>query len=167
MVTITIGQHVPAPEPDPELVRNLALTVYQNRPGHWAWDLRDTRDRTLFESALEFDTEAQARRSCLSRLAELRRCAGNATVAPSATREEREHLVVVARHDDQLYTFFKDRLGASDGIEVIQDRRKSLARMESRDIDRRSADPGAAIQARGWSIVCRSEHGKRREQESA
>jgi hypothetical protein len=166
MITITSGQYIPPPEPDPELVQNLALNVYQNRPGHWAWDLRDRRDRSLFEGRLEFDTEEQARRSGLSRLTELTRSVREAG-APRVTSDEKEHLVVVSRHDEDLYAFFKDRLGASDGIEVIRDRRKSLARMESRGIDRRSADLDAAIRARGWSIVCRSEHGRRRSQESA
>jgi hypothetical protein len=35
MITITVGQYVPRPAPDPELVQDLALSVRQNRPGHW------------------------------------------------------------------------------------------------------------------------------------
>jgi hypothetical protein len=62
------------PAPDPELVVNLVLKVREmlpHRPGRWAWDLRDSRDGSWFESMWEFDSEERARRSGRSRLAEL------------------------------------------------------------------------------------------------
>jgi hypothetical protein len=63
----------PPPAPDPELVVNLVLKVREmlpHRPGRWAWDLRDSRDGSWFESMWEFDSEERARRSGRSRLAE-------------------------------------------------------------------------------------------------
>jgi hypothetical protein len=70
---IIIGKYVPPPAPETELVHNLKLVVRRllDRPHRWAWDLRDNRDGSWYESMLEFDSEAQARRSGLSRLAEL------------------------------------------------------------------------------------------------
>jgi hypothetical protein len=162
-----IGQHVPPPVPDVELVQNLALSVRQNRPGRWAWDLRDSRDGKWFESMLEFDTEERARRSALSRIAELARSMRGETAASRAIGEEKGHLVIVSRHDDELYAQLKGSLGTSDGIEVIRDRRKSLAKMDRKEIDRRSTDITEDIRARGWSIVCRSERGSSRTEESA
>ena len=64
----------PPPVPDPDLVVNLVLKVREilpHRPGRWAWDLRDSRDGSWFESMWEFDSEDRARRSGRSRLAEL------------------------------------------------------------------------------------------------
>lgn len=64
----------PPPAPDPELVVNLVLKVREMlpyRPGRWAWDLRDSRDGSWFESMWEFDSEERARRSGRSRLVEL------------------------------------------------------------------------------------------------
>jgi hypothetical protein len=162
-----IGQYVPPPDPDPELVQSLALSVRQIRPGRWAWDLRDSRDGSWFESMFEFDSEDQARRSGLSRIAELARSVRGATAASRSTGEKRGHLVIVSRHDDELYAQLKGSLGASDGIEVIRDRRKSPAKMDRRDIDRRSTDITEDLRARGWSIVCRSERGSSRAEESA
>jgi hypothetical protein len=63
----------PPPAPDPELVVNLVLKVREmlpHRPGRWAWDLRDSRDGSWFESMWEFDSEERARRSGRSQLAE-------------------------------------------------------------------------------------------------
>jgi hypothetical protein len=64
----------PPPAPDPELVVNLVVKVREmipHRPGRWAWDLRDSRDGSWFESMWEFNSEERARRSGRSRLAEL------------------------------------------------------------------------------------------------
>src|SRR5688572_13545413 len=98
MIRITLGQYVAPSEPDPELVQNLALSVRQNRPGHWAWDLRDSRDGSWFESMFEFDSEDQARRAGLSRIAELARCVHSATAASWEVGEKKGHLVIVSRH---------------------------------------------------------------------
>jgi hypothetical protein len=167
MITITAGQYVAPPEPDPELVQNLALSVRQNRPGHWVWDLRDSRDGSWFESMFEFDSEDQARRSGLSRIAELARCVHRTTAASCEIAEKKGHLVVVSRHDDKLYVQLKGVYGARDGIEVIRDRRRSLTKMDTKEIDRRSADIAEELRARGWSIVCRSERGSSRTEASA
>jgi hypothetical protein len=161
------GQYAPPPVPDPQLVESLSLSVRRNRPGHWAWDLKDSRDGSWFESMFEFDSEDQARRSGLSRIAELSRSVRGATAASRSVGDKRGHLVIVSRHDDELYAQLKRAHGMSDGIEVIRDRRQSAEKMDRRDIDRRFTDITADLRARGWSIVCRSEHGSRRSQESA
>jgi hypothetical protein len=161
------GQDVPPSDPDPELVQSLALTVRQNRPGHWAWDLKDGRDGSWFESMFEFDSEDQARRSGLSRIAELARSVRGATAASRSVGDKRGHLVIVSRHDDELYAQLKRAHGMTDGIEVIRDRRRAEAKMDRKEIDRRSTDITADLRARGWSIVCRSEQPPRRMEQSA
>ena len=166
MITITVGHYVSPPEPDPELVQSLALSVRQNRPGHWAWDLKDSRDGTWFESMLEFESEEQARRSGLSRIAELPRSVRGATAASRSVGDKRGHLVIVSHHDDELYAQLKRAHGMTDGIEVIRDRRGALAKMDRKEIDRRSTDITPDLRARGWSIACRSERGSSRTEES-
>ena len=165
MITITVGQYVPRPAPDPELVQNLALSVRQNRPGHWAWYLMDGRDGSWFESMFEFDSAEQARRSGLSRIAELSRSVRGATAALKEIGKKKGHLVIVSRHDDELYVQLKGSFGTSDGIEVIRDRRRAVAKMDRKEIDRRLADIAEDLRARGWSIVCRAERGSTRIEE--
>jgi hypothetical protein len=73
----------PLPAPDPDLVLKLVLKVREmlpHRPGRWAWDLRDSRDGSWFESMWEFDSEDRARRSGHSRLAELHETLPDATL---------------------------------------------------------------------------------------
>jgi hypothetical protein len=166
MITITVGQYVPRPAPDPELVQNLALSVRQNRPGHWAWDLGDSRDGSWFESMFEFDSAEQARRSGLSRIAELASSVRGATAALQEIGEKKGHLVIVSRHGDELYVQLKGSFGTSDGIEVIRDRRRAVAKMHRKEIDRRSTDITEDLRERGWSIVCRPERGSSRTEES-
>ena len=166
MIGITVGQYIALPEPDPELVQNLALSVRQNRPGHWAWDLKDSRDGSWFESMFEFDSAEQARRSGVSRIAELARSVRGATVALREIGRKKGHLVIVSRHDDELYAQLKGSFGTNDGIEIIRDRRGAVAKMDRKEIDRRSADITEDLRARGWSIVCRPERGSSRTEES-
>lgn len=162
MITVAVGQYIPRPAPDPEFVQSLALSVRQNRPGHWAWDLKDSRDGTWFESMLEFESEEQARRSGLSRIAELARSVRGATAASRSVGDKRGHLVIVSRHDDELYAQLKRAHGMTDGIEVIRDRRRAVVKIDRTEIDRRSTDISPDLRARGWSIVCRSERGSSR-----
>ena len=72
------GHYEPLPAPDLELVLHLRLRVREMAPhrrGRWAWDLRDSRDGSWFESMWEFDSAERARRSGLARLDQLRRAA--------------------------------------------------------------------------------------------
>ena len=82
---------VPSLAPDPELVRNLKLTVRRlpHRANRWAWDLRDGRDGSWFESMLEFESPARARRSGLSRMEELL----SGVTAPAAPLARKEPIV--------------------------------------------------------------------------
>jgi hypothetical protein len=161
------GQDVPPSDADPDLVQNLALSVRQNRPGHGAWDLRDSRDGSWFESMLEFDSEDQARRSGLSRIAELARSVRGATAASRSVAYKGGHLVIVSRHDDELYAQLKRAHGMTDGIYVIRDRRRAGAKIDRKEIDRRSTDITPDLRTRGWSIVCRSAPRSERTRESA
>jgi hypothetical protein len=64
----------PVEEPDKNLVVNLKLEVREAyRPGRWMWQLVDVRDGTLFERVFEFESERDAERSGVARLAELTR----------------------------------------------------------------------------------------------
>jgi hypothetical protein len=92
--TVMNSHDVRSPEPDPELVRNLKLTVRRlpHRANRWAWDLRDGRDGSWFESMLEFDSPARARRSGLSRMEELLRAVSGVT-APAAPLQRKEPIV--------------------------------------------------------------------------
>ena len=143
--------------PDPDLVRCLELTVrpLAHRPHRWAWDLRDGRDSSWFESMWEFDSEERARRSGAARLMELSRLAcGGSTPLPRIADEPR-HLVIVARHADDLYALFTGAFRGSATVTVIRDRRTSSPRIDDGP-DRRSIDAAGAIRARGWMIVGRS-----------
>jgi hypothetical protein len=137
--------------PEPELVQSLELTVRRipQRPNRWAWDLKDGRDGSWFESMWEFDSEERARRSGLSRMLELSRSArGDQTTTD---------IVIVARHDDQLYGMLAAAFAGNDRVTVIRDRRRFSTKRGGRDIERRSIDVGMAIRRRGWAIVCRSD----------
>jgi len=64
----------PVEEPDQDLVVNLKLEERETyRPGRWLWQLVDARDGTLFERGFEFESECDAERSGVARLAELTR----------------------------------------------------------------------------------------------
>ena len=82
-----IDHDAPSPDPDPELVRSLTLSIRRlpHRPNRWAWDLRDSRDGSWFESMFEFDSPERARRSGLFRMEELFRAVSGVT-APVAPR---------------------------------------------------------------------------------
>ena len=77
------GHYALSPDLDLEAVRNLRLTVRKlpHRPNRWAWDLRDGRDGSWFESMFEFDSHERARQSGLSRIEELLRSVSDATGA--------------------------------------------------------------------------------------
>jgi hypothetical protein len=68
------GPHESPLAHDPDLVLNLVLKVREmvpHRPGRWAWELRDRRDGSCFESMWEFDSAARAGCCGRSRLGEL------------------------------------------------------------------------------------------------
>jgi hypothetical protein len=134
-----IGRYSPPPDPDRDLVLNLALSVRElsDRPHRWAWDLTDSRDRSWFESMFEFDSAEQALRSGLSRLAELGRCASDTGAAPRAGETEAHHVVIVSGDDDQLYSMLTDLFAGSESVEVIRDRRKSSPAVSRRSAERR------------------------------
>ena len=136
-----IGRYSPPPDPDRDLVLNLALSVRElcDRPHRWAWDLRDGRDGSWFESMFEFDSAEQARRSGLSRLAELGRCASDTDAALRAGETEAHHLVIVSGDDGELYSTLRDLFAGTESVEVIRDRRKSSAAMRCRSAERRSS----------------------------
>jgi hypothetical protein len=85
------GHYVPSLEQDPEVVKSLRLTVRKlpHRPNRWAWDLRDSRDGSWFESMFEFDSHERARLSGLARIEELVKSASAATVT-GARRDANE-----------------------------------------------------------------------------
>jgi hypothetical protein len=137
--------------PEPDLVQSLELTVRRipQRPRRWAWDLKDGRDGSWFESMWEFDSEDRARRSGLSRMLELAR-----SVHGDDTTND---IVIVARHDDQLYAMLAAAFGGNGRVTVVRDRRRFSTRLGRRDLERRSTDVGMAIRRRGWAIACRSD----------
>lgn len=142
---------------DPELVQNLHLTVrpLPHRPHRWAWDLRDGRDSSWFESMWEFDSEARARRSGHARIQELSQSLRGEPAAVPRIADTPRHIVVVSRHDDELYAMFTGAFRGSTTVNVIRDRRTSSVKMD-RGIERRSLDVAVGIRARGWAIVGRS-----------
>jgi hypothetical protein len=153
-----IGRYAPPPDPDRDLVLSLALKVRElcGRPHRWAWDLRDSRDGSWFESMLEFDSAEQARRSGLSRLAELGRCADDTGPAVRGGGTETHHLVMVSRDDDELYSKPTDLFAGTESIDVI--RRRSLAPTARRSVEHRSPETIALACGCRWSIACRSGH---------
>lgn len=90
------GYYVPSPDLDPEVVTSLKLTVRKlpHRPNRWAWDLRDSRDGSWFESMFEFDSPERARRAGLARIEELFSSGSGATV-PVARLDRKEPLVLL------------------------------------------------------------------------
>ncbi len=135
-------------------MENLLLSVRPNRPNHWAWDLRDGRDGSWFESMFEFDSPERARRSGLSRIAELQRSLQAPQHAPPADTGK-ARLVIVSADDTELFGTLKRLLADGQRVEIIPERRKSLAPMDRRSNERRSVPVSAAARARGWWIVPR------------
>ena len=120
-----IQRYEPPPDLDPELLQNLELSVRQNRSGHWAWDLTDSRDGSWFESMFEFDSSEHAKRSGLSRLSELQR-----NVSPSqAVVASPPRRVVVSADDPELFAKLKILLATGESIEITPARRKDLTVM--------------------------------------
>ena len=140
-----IGRFSPPPDPNRDLVLNLELEVRElsARPHRWAWDLRDSRDGSWFESMFEFDSAEQARRSGLSRLAELGRCATGAVLRAGGM--DAVHLVIVSGHDDELCAMPTYLFEGTQRADVIRDRRKSFAPITCRGTERRSPDAIALV----------------------
>jgi hypothetical protein len=72
--------------------------------------------------------------------------------APSAG-----HVIIVSRNERILYGVLKRAFGGSEGIDVIQDRRRSSSVMDRPAKDRRDPDVDAEAHGPGWWMVRRSE----------
>ena len=148
----------PDPVPDTDLVANLRVDVHLV-PGRarWAWHLIDSRDDSWFESQYEFESPMDAQTSGLARLAELARLPGAKSFARTVEFPIRNHLVIVSRRQEGLYSILSSLFQQSGGIEVIRDRRRSVSAAGRREPERRSQRVDPVARARGWWIVCGSE----------
>jgi hypothetical protein len=130
---------IPAPDERPsDLAAHLRLDIRQSsRLGRWMWRIIDVRDDSSFESELEFDSEGDARRSGLARLAELTGSFPGAKMpANVADTYGTKDVIVVSRGHDALYEEFKRIFADRRSVEVIRDRRRSERRRAERRVTR-------------------------------
>jgi hypothetical protein len=166
------------PDPLPaDLMPYLRVQVREaSRPGRWMWEIVDIRDGALVERELEFESAGDARRAGLARLADLAPALPGAKMAPkSGGTPARRRIVVVARHDADLYDEFRRLFADVREIELIRDRRHGDRRRrgdrrvrgaasraapvverrshQRRRAERRTTPPDPNLQRRGWRVV--------------
>jgi hypothetical protein len=155
----------PAPDHDPDLIAYLTVEVSPAfRSERWAWQLIDRRSGSWFESGHDYESQMDARRAALARLAELTPSLPGAKVgaripSPSANR----HLIIVSRGHDGLYGLLGAVFAGSEGIGVIRDRRRPVPEPQRRATDRRLTRIDPLAEARGWWVVSRSDSELREE----
>jgi hypothetical protein len=141
------------------LVTHLVLNVRRVPEGSgWQWQLVDERDDSVFETELPYETAMDAQAAGLARLSELTpSLPGAKASARIAHTPSAGHVIIVSRNDRILYGVLKRAFGASEGIEVIQDRRQSLSAMDRPVTDRRDPDVELEAQGPGWWMARRSD----------
>jgi hypothetical protein len=152
------SQQWPAQDPDQDSEVHLTLRVCR-RPGHssWAWELVDTRDARVFEAGLPYESEMKARRAGLARLVELTPSLAVAKAdAPVRPALARRYLIIVSQNDETLYRLLTRAFDNSEGIEVIQDRRRLLSAPDRIVKDRRATQTDVEAQGKTWWMVRRS-----------
>jgi hypothetical protein len=147
-----------------------------SRPGRWLWEIVDIRDGAVIERELEFESAGDARRAGLARLADLAPGLPGAKMASkTGGTPVRRRILVVARHDADLYDDFRRLLADIREIELVRDRRHGdrrrrddrrvsgaasrsaplveRRRQQRRRGERRTTPPDANLQLRGWRVV--------------
>ena len=142
------SQQWAASDGSPKLLSPLALRVRRvSERRVWEWELVDEREGSLFEKAFPYESLEDARTAGLARLAEL-------TPSSPARMPSPGHVIIVSRDHGVLHGVLTRLFEDSEGIEVVEDRRRHHT-ADRKATDRRASLVKVEAQGPGWWMVRR------------